>query len=231
MNVGVVIVCAGTGKRLGKQDKAVLRLDGMPLFYHSVNTFKKIKTVNQIVLVLKKKNFSPARKLINDKRVILVSGGKERKDSVYNGLRALSEDIEYVLVHDGARPFVDKGVILRVLGALKTNNSVICGIPAVDTLKYTDGSYVNHTLDRAKIVCAQTPQGFKKGLLLEAYAKLGKNKVFDDAQAVEYLGGKVKVVKGDRGNIKITYPEDRRSRGRPMCRPDTKNILTSTNNG
>lgn len=207
-NVGVVIVCAGRGKRLGKQDKAVLSLDGKPLFYHSVDLFGKIKEINQIVLVLKKKNFSLAKKVINDKKIILVAGGKQRKDSVYNGLRALSKDIEYVLVHDGARPFVKKDLVLRVLEALKRNHAVICGIPAVDTLKYIDGSYVNHTLNRGKIVCAQTPQGFKKDLLLEAYAKLGKKKAFDDAQAVEYLGGKVKVVKGDRGNIKITYPQD-----------------------
>lgn len=208
--VGVVIVCAGIGKRLGGADKAVLDLGGNPLFYHSYRVFRDIKQISQIVLVLRKKNFPLAKKLITDKKVLLVAGGRERNHSVYNGLCSLSEDIDYVLVHDGARPFVGVSVVGRILKELKKSNAVICALPCRDTVKTVQGNYVKNTLVREELVCVQTPQGFKRDLLLKAYNELGQKKVLDDAQAVEFMGEKVKVVSGDFGNIKITYPEDMR---------------------
>ena len=208
MNVGVVIVCAGVGSRLGGGDKALLDLGGKPLFYRTYQAFKSVKKVNPIVLVLRKKNFSLARKLIKDKRLVLVEGGKKRKDSVYNGLRVLAKNIDYVLVHDGARPFVSGKLVLRVISALSKNKAVICAVACKDAVKKVKNSRVQGTLVRQELVSVQTPQGFNKDLLLKAYAGLGKKQVVDDAQAVEFLGEKVKVVKGEVNNIKITYPED-----------------------
>lgn len=208
MNVGVVIVCAGKGKRLGKIDKAVLPVAGKPLFYRAVNIFKEVKQVKEIALVLRKKHFSLAKKIIKDKRVKFIEGGRIRQDSVCRGLWALSDEVDYVLVHDGARPFAEQKLITRVLRELKTNDAVICALAPRDTLKFVEDGCVQETLPRNKIVCVQTPQGFKKQLLLDAYEKLGEREVFDDAQAVEYLGKKVKVIEGSRLNIKVTYPED-----------------------
>ena len=206
MNIGVVIACAGEGKRLGK-DKSILSLKGKPLFWYAVNTFQKIRKIKQIVLVLKKKHFKLAKKLIKNKKVSLVKGGREREDSVYNGLFNLKKDIDYVLIHDGARPFVSKELILRIIKNLRKYSAVICGIKTRDTLKIVEGGFVKKTLKRENIYLIQTPQGFKKNLILSAY-KSKKKKIYDDAQSLEIMGKKIKIVEGDIFNFKITYPED-----------------------
>jgi len=208
MKIGIVIVCAGKGLRLKGGDKAALSLVGKPLFYRTFEAFKNIKEISQIVLVLRKSNFSLAKKLIKDKRLTLAQGGAKRKNSVYNGLRALNKNISHVLVHDGARPFVSSSLIGRVIKALKKNDAVICALSPKDAIKSIAKNKVKSTLDRAQLACVQTPQGFKKSLLLKAYRSLGKKDVVDDAQAVERLGQKVGVIKGQIDNIKITYPQD-----------------------
>lgn len=206
--VGVVIVCAGEGKRLGKVDKAKVLIDGTPLYLKSIQVFKGIKPIKKIVLVLRKKHLPLAKKKINDPNVILVEGGNQRKDSVSNGISALDKNINYVLIHDGARPFVRKALIKAILDQLHKYPAVICGIRSPDTLKIVRNSYVKSTLDRRNIFLIQTPQGFKKSLLLKAYKKI-KNKAFtDDAQLLEFFGKRVKVVSGEISNFKITYPQD-----------------------
>jgi 2-C-methyl-D-erythritol 4-phosphate cytidylyltransferase len=207
MKIGVVLVCAGIGKRFGKADKAVAKLSAKPLFLHALKKFLDIKAVSQVALVMRTKNFSVANRYARDKRIVLVEGGKERQDSVQNGLLALDKKITHVLIHDGARPFVDKATILRVINALKKGSAVICAVSAKDTIKTTRGGVVRSTLDRNQLVCVQTPQGFKKELIEKGYKKLRK-KVFDDAQVIELMGKKVKVVKGSEDNIKVTYAKD-----------------------
>ncbi|UCC94522.1 MAG: 2-C-methyl-D-erythritol 4-phosphate cytidylyltransferase [Candidatus Omnitrophota bacterium] len=209
MNVGVVIVCAGKGKRLGNPDKAILKLRDEPLFSYAVGTFAKIKEVKQIVLVLSKRHLSIVQELIKDKRVTLIEGGRHRRDSVYNGLCALDRKIQHVLIHDGARPFVSRGVIQCILKALKKHPAVICGIKTRDTLKVINSQrVVKKTLNRDGVVSIQTPQGFRKDLIIEAYRRAPKAPVTDDAQLVERMGEAVKVIEGDILNFKITYPED-----------------------
>lgn len=208
MTVGVVIVSAGEGKRLGKPDKASLRLNKKPLFWYSVNFFRGIKQIKQVVLVLNKRNFQLANKTVNKKGVLIVEGGRQRRDSVFNGLKVFKEDISHVLIHDGARPFVSKTTVLKVINALKTNNAVICGIKVPDTLKLIEKGFVKKTLNRENIFLAQTPQGFKKDLIVKAYSKEGTKKITDDAQAVELMGEKIKIIESDSRNFKITYPGD-----------------------
>jgi 2-C-methyl-D-erythritol 4-phosphate cytidylyltransferase/2-C-methyl-D-erythritol 2,4-cyclodiphosphate synthase len=208
MTIGLIIVCAGVGKRLGKADKAVILVGEKPLFYHAVKAFENISGIKKIALVLRKANFSLANKFIIDKRVVLVEGGKERQDSVLNGIRALGESVSHVLIHDGARPFISSAVISRVIKALAKNDAVICAVPAQDALKRVAGEKVNATLRRENIVCVQTPQGFSRELLAKAYAQFKGQSAVDDALLVEQLGEKVKVVAGDFNNFKITYPQD-----------------------
>ncbi|MBU0694745.1 MAG: 2-C-methyl-D-erythritol 4-phosphate cytidylyltransferase [Candidatus Omnitrophica bacterium] len=221
---GVVIVCAGGGKRLGRIDKAVLRLKDKPLFYHAFRIFQEIKEIKQIVLVLRKNHIKLAKKLIpeseflplrqiitsggKNKRVLVVEGGQKRRDSVYNGLSALGTDVNYAIIHDGARPFADREVVLRILKELRNHPAVTCGIKSCDTLKLVDKGFIKQTLPRKDIFLIQTPQGFKKTLILEAHKKFGDRRVFDDAQLIELMGKRVKVVEGDIRNIKITYPKD-----------------------
>ena len=208
MKIGVVLVCAGVGKRFGKRDKAITKLSAKPLFLHALKTLLGIKAVSQVALVMRAKNFSVANRYARDKRIVLVQGGKQRQDSVQNGLCALDKKITHVLIHDGARPFVDKATILRVINGLKKHPAVICAVAARDTIKVIKSETVSSTLDRNQLVCVQTPQGFKKDLIVKGYKKLKKRKVFDDAQVVELMGKKVKVVCGSEDNIKVTYAKD-----------------------
>ena len=207
-NVGVLIVCAGRGRRLGGIDKAVLKLKQKPLFYHSFRVFREIKEIKQIVIVLRRNNFNLAKKIIRDKKVLFAEGGRERKDSVFNGLSLLSKEIDYVLIHDGARPFISKRMILNILRKLKKYPAVICAIRAADTLKLTEKGYIRKTLDRQNIFLAQTPQGFRRDLITKGYKKFKNKKLTDDAQFLELMGKKVKIIDGSRNNIKITYPDD-----------------------
>ena len=206
--VGVIIVSAGKGIRLGVSDKATLNLCGKPLFLHSLRTFRSTKQVKQIILVMRKKHFSLATKKIKDKRIVLVEGGPKRKDSVQKGLAALDKGINYVLIHDGARPFVSKKTILNMLKALKKHPAVICGIRPTDTVKFTKGDSVTKTVNRDGLFLTQTPQGFKKDLIASAYKRLGRKNFTDDAQLIEHLGKPIKVIESDCLNFKITYPSD-----------------------
>ena len=205
-NLGLVVVCAGKGTRF-KKDKAVLKIFKKPLFYRTLENFLRFLCFRQIVLVLCKKNFPLAKKLIKDKRVLLVEGGLRRRDSVCNGLTALGEDISHVLIHDGARPFVSKKVIQNIIKTLKKYPAVICGLPSQDTLKIVDKSFVKKTISRERVFLIQTPQGFKKALLIKAY-NLYKGKATDSSQVIEAIGKKVKVIDGCPMNFKITYPKD-----------------------
>ncbi len=213
--VGVVIVSAGKGKRLIKGDKATLRLSGKPLFCKALSTFKSIKGIREIVLVLRKENFPLAKKHVKSKNITLVKGGVKRADSVFEGLSALSKDIEYVLIHDAARPFVTKKTILDILKELKKYPAVICGLRCPDTLKLVRKSLVEKTLNREGVYLIQTPQGFRRKVILQAYGKFRKRNLTppkagltDDAQMLEIIGKKVKVIDGELLNFKITYPQD-----------------------
>ncbi len=218
--VGAVIVSAGSGKRLAMGDKAVLNLAGKPLFYRALEAFCGVKAIKEIVLVLRKDNFPLAKKFISSngckgKRIILVEGGAKRADSVFKGLSALSEEIDNVLIHDGARPFVSKKLIFNILKELKKYPAVTCGLKCPDTLKLVKQGVIKKTLDRDSVYLIQTPQAFRKKLILKAYKRLKERKPVpaaarftDDAQILEALGKPVRVVAGDILNFKVTYPED-----------------------
>ena len=211
MRLAAIIVCAGKSKRF-KKDKLLIEIKNKPLFYHTFKTFYQIKLISQIVLVLNKEKINLAKKLIfpvfKNCNIKIIEGGRERKDSVYNGLISLDKDITHVLIHDGARPFISKNLILNIINNLKKYQAVICGIKSRDTIKIVENSFVKKTLNRDDIYLIQTPQGFKKDLLLDAYKRFKEKRVFDDAQLLEFSKKKIKVIDGDILNIKITYPED-----------------------
>ncbi len=213
--IGIVIVAAGRGVRLAKGDKATLKLEGEPLFYKSLKTFQSIKGIKQIVLVLRKSNFPLTRKNIKGNNITLVAGGAKRIDSVFNGLSALSEGIDQVLIHDAARPFVTKQLVLNILKELKKYPAVICGLKCPDTLKLVKQGVIKKTLSREDVYFAQTPQGFRREVILKAYKRFRVRKLnrlnsqfTDEAQMVEAMGKPVKMIKGEGLNFKLTYPED-----------------------
>ncbi len=207
MKVGAVIVCAGQGRRLG-QPKAGFLLEGKPLFYYSIKVFLKIAQIKQIVLVLQKKHFKLAERFIKDQKIFLAEGGALRSQSVANGLAKIREELDYVLIHDCARTFINKKIVKSIIDNLKIYPAVIPGLKITDTLKEVRTEKVKKTLKRDSIFSIQTPQGFRKDLIKKAYNNKKRSKVTDSAQLMEKIGQKIKVVEGLRFNFKVTYPQD-----------------------
>jgi len=211
MKIAAIIVCAGKSKRF-KKDKLLIEIKNKPLFYYTFKAFYQIKLISQIILVLNKEKINLAKKLTSpfskNRNIKIVEGGKKRKDSVYNGLISLDRNITHVLIHDGARPFVSKNLILNIIKNLKKYQAVICGIKSKDTVKIVKNGFVKKTLKRDNVYLIQTPEGFKKNLILEAYKRFKEKEVFDDAQFLEFSKKEIKVIDGDILNVKITYPVD-----------------------
>ncbi len=218
-----ICLAAGKGKRMeSKVQKQYLLLENKPVLFYSLTAFEN-SSVDEIILVTGAGEEEYCRRKIVDaygftKVKAVVAGGRERYHSVYQGLLA-AEDCDYVLIHDGARPFLNHGIIQRCLDGAKTYKACVAGMPVKDTIKLADDQQnIETTPDRSKVWMIQTPQAFSFSLIKEAYGKLmaleaaGKNPpvpVTDDAMVVEYfLGEKVHLVHGSYENIKITTPED-----------------------
>lgn len=215
MNTGVIIVAAGFGKRMGaERNKLWLSLAGKPIFCHSIELFVSHPMVSETVLVVSQADFTEVRKLVlrhGYRNIKLVTGGKERQDSVHNGLAALSTDCEYVLIHDAARPFLTADQVAGVIERVQQYQATILAVPVKDTIKVIDaGGQVEATPARESLWAVQTPQAFRLALIKDAHvraAKAGKQGT-DDAMLVEWLGHPVSVMMGSYENIKITTPDD-----------------------
>lgn len=210
---GVIIAAAGEGRRLGSRlPKALVPVAGRPLFLHSVRTFSSCSFVREIVLVLPGEWIERVRKsygkeLLRRRVVALVPGGARRQDSVLEGLKAITSPV--VLVHDAARPLVTREAIRDVAGSAAANGAAVLAAPAVDTVKVADArGRVLETPDRSRVWLAQTPQGFRRKVLLTAYRVNGSAEATDDVQLVERMGGKVVIVPSHSANFKVTTRED-----------------------
>lgn len=207
--VAVIIVCAGRGRRLKKNiDKAFAKIGRVPLFCYSYKAFRRVKDVSQIIVVARRKYFGLVRHYLKGQYFSLVEGGRRRQDSVYNGIKALDESISYVLIHDGARPFIKKQKIIRLIRHLAKYPAVTLGLPVKEALKLVRKGVIKKTMERKDLYAIQTPQGFKKKILLQAYNRIKKKDIYDETHLLEMLGKRIKVIEGDLLNIKITYPED-----------------------
>jgi len=208
--VSVIIASAGKGKRFGSS-KTFFELFGYPLLYFTLIPFNSIESVDEIILLVSSEDLERGTLLKKYFKKIkeVLTGGKERGDTVKKGLQLVRND--YVLVHDGARPLVSKNLIEKVIQALKDHPAVVPAISLRDTIKEREGDFVKGFIDRDRLVAVQTPQGFKRDLLEKAYnqAEIKKIKTTDDSSLVEkILGLKSLVVKGEEENIKVTYRED-----------------------
>ena len=215
--VYAIIVAAGKGIRLkGALRKQYVALDGVPILGLTLNKFDSCERVNQIILVVPKDDIDFCRNEILmsakfQKDVMLIAGGIERLDSVYNGLKAVDSDDGIALIHDGVRPFVrQEHLVACIIGAAELG-ACILGIPAFDTVKKINATNeITQTLKRDKLWLAQTPQAFQLKLIKKAH-EAAKQEGFiatDDASLVERLGEVVKIIPGSRSNIKITNQED-----------------------
>jgi 2-C-methyl-D-erythritol 4-phosphate cytidylyltransferase len=224
MKVIVIIPAAGLGTRMSaagnkSTTKQFFELQGTPILFHTLRKFADNSQVDEIVVALRKNETAGFLRQAEhegfQKPIRVVEGGEHRQNSVANALAAIHaapEDV--VLVHDAVRPFVDDETINGVITAVKKYDAAIAGIPAVDTVKQVDrtadGAVVLATVPRERMVMAQTPQGFRFGLLKKAFDEAGADGFLgtDEASLIERAGGTVHVVMGSPRNLKITTPGD-----------------------
>ena len=208
--VGAIIAAAGSSKRMGGVDKIFVPLGGKPLLAWSVDTCQRCDLVQQIVITLNSNNLEQGRKLMEEQgwaKATVCLGGVKRQDSVREGLRQM-KDCDWVIIHDGARPFLTMDLIQKGLEAAKETGAATAAVPVKDTIKLaSEAGLITETFQRNKLWAAQTPQIFRFGMITEAYNKLTVE-VSDDAAAVERLGYKVKLYMGAYNNIKVTTPPE-----------------------
>jgi 2-C-methyl-D-erythritol 4-phosphate cytidylyltransferase len=216
-----VVLAAGQGKRMGTSvQKQYIELEGKPLIYYALRTFQESEIIDAVVLVVGKGQVSYAENEIRlkydfSKVRAIVEGGKERYDSVWKGLKAvdLKQEDSYIFIHDGARPFVDEGILRRGYETVEQFRACVAGVPSKDTVKVADqDGFAVNTPERKYVWIIQTPQVFERSLIMEAYARLMEEEhadVTDDAMAVERMMKlPVKLFEGSYQNVKITTPED-----------------------
>ena len=208
--LGVVIVAAGTSQRMAGINKLFAPLRGKPLLAWSVDTCQRYSLVQQIVLVLNGEDLARGQKLKKERgwsKVTLCPGGARRQDSVGEGLRHM-KGCDWVVIHDGARPFLTPDLIEDGLKIVEEIGAAVAAVPVKDTIKLaTDGRLIGATLQRDRLWAAQTPQIFNFDMITRAYDNLAAE-VTDDATTVERLGYKVQLYMGDYRNIKVTTAED-----------------------
>ncbi|MFA4829275.1 MAG: 2-C-methyl-D-erythritol 4-phosphate cytidylyltransferase [Thermodesulfovibrionales bacterium] len=214
-----IVPAAGLGKRFGQDNnKTFQALLDKPIVIWALEALECVDDIEEIIPVFKKDDMEQGLALIERFRISKVkrvaSGGKERQDSVFNGLNLAGKKASVVLIHDGVRPLIEKSVIEESIKQLKDCDGVIVGVLPKDTIKEARGQgkdiVVKKTLNRNVLRAIQTPQVFKYSALMQAYKKAMAEKFYstDDSAIVERYGGKVKVIMGSYTNIKVTTPED-----------------------
>lgn len=212
----VVIVAAGSGKRSKlTENKVFFKINGIPVLIKTIKKFEQLSQVDEILVVCKKEEIKLCENLIFEEFKIkkvkkIVSGGKERQDSVFEGLKNISTNSEIVLIHDAARPFIKEEHIIESIKIADEKGACCLGVKVKDTIKEVVDNFVKTTLNREYLWQVQTPQTFQKDLILKAYENLkSKNiKFTDDSSLIEKMGKEVYMLEGDYFNIKITTPED-----------------------
>jgi 2-C-methyl-D-erythritol 4-phosphate cytidylyltransferase len=220
MQVFVILPAAGLGTRMaGPQPKQFLSLNGLPILIHSLRAFAAVERVTDIYVAVRATEIERVEAQIAEyglaDRVRVVEGGDNRQESVSHALAALAaEPDDIVLVHDAVRPLIDAATIDRTIDAVIEFGAAIVGLPAVDTIKQVErtahGALVTSTIPREFVVLAQTPQGFRFGLLQKVFAEATADGFVgtDEASVVERAGLPVAVVHGSQVNLKITQPGD-----------------------
>lgn len=217
MKTTAIVLAAGSGKRMNTNvHKQYLLLKEKPVLYYSLKAFEDSQ-VDEIILVVGAGEIDYCKKDIVEKYGFqkiraIVEGGKERYHSVYEGLKA-ADKTDYVLIHDGARPFVTQAIIERTIKAVCEYQACVVGMPVKDTIKIVDSNaYAQETPNRSNVWLVQTPQAFSYPLIYDAYTRMLVDEdtaITDDAMVVEHMTDyKVKLIEGSYQNIKITTPED-----------------------
>ncbi|HHW46479.1 MAG TPA: 2-C-methyl-D-erythritol 4-phosphate cytidylyltransferase [Clostridiales bacterium] len=210
----VIIVAAGNSVRMGSL-KQFMDIGNKPLILRTILPFEKSDLIQNIIVVSRQEDVLRVENLVTENNISkitdIVAGGDTRAESVYKGFERCDKDTKYILIHDGARPFVTQTLISKVLEGVELYGAVACAVPVKDTIKETETcGRVHKTLDRSKLYAVQTPQAIEYEKYLDALNKAaGSLDIYtDDCSIVENAGYPVYLVEGDYRNIKITTPED-----------------------
>lgn len=214
--LGIVIVAAGKGTRMGTaESKQFLPLCGKPVLVHTLEAFERMDDVSSIVLVVGEQDIPRCREYVERyglaKVKAVTAGGSERQSSVYKGLLALAGEADWVMVHDGVRPFISEKHVTLCWQVAKKHGAAVLAVPVKDTIKVvSDSGRIESTPDRRKLWAIQTPQAFRLTTLIDAHEQAERDGFLgtDDAMLMERLGIPVHVVEGSYTNFKITTPED-----------------------
>ena len=223
----VLIMSAGTSSRMG-EDKQRILISGKPVLMRSVEAFLPFSEVREILVVTspeKTAEYEAILSPLGDSRVrVLGCGGKTRQQSVFAGIRAVSEQAEFVAIHDGARPLVPAEVIAEAFRTAAESDAAIPALPVKDTIKMVKDGVIVQTPERSSLFQAQTPQVFRKQEYLDAMEQaLAENLDFtDDAQLFERTGRQVRITKGSEANLKITTPADIPAAEAALCKVKTE---------
>jgi 2-C-methyl-D-erythritol 4-phosphate cytidylyltransferase len=210
MGISVIILAGGQGSRMNsKRNKVYLEIGDHLVIDYSLNIFNQIEEVSEIICVYREGERNTleerVKRVVSNKNIKYINGGRERKDSVSNALKIMNKNNEYFAIHDGARPFITKDFVQSLIESAKKYDAVIPGLKVKDTIKLAKDGYVNKTLDRSKLVAIQTPQIFNikyiDNLIEPEFVGT------DDSSFIEIVEA-VKIVDGLRYNIKITTKED-----------------------
>ncbi|HET8563248.1 MAG TPA: 2-C-methyl-D-erythritol 4-phosphate cytidylyltransferase [Candidatus Binatia bacterium] len=216
--MNAIVVAAGEGRRMGAPiPKPFLPIGGRPIFLRALDHLAKSQTIERIILVAAARELPRCNQLLredsnlNSCQWILQSGGVTRQASVRQGLEKIDSHCEVVVIHDGVRPFVSPALVDRCAEAARTRGAVVLGVPARDTIKIvSEDRWVQGTPAREALWEIQTPQAFRRDLIVEAHDRAAREGIeaTDDAMLVEKMGHSVFVLEGARTNIKITVAED-----------------------
>lgn len=211
MKYSTVIVAAGKGTRtnLG-YNKLFYEMHGEMMIAKTVSVFVNDPDCEEIIMVISLDDRQMFERILSSDKITYTKGGSTRQESVFKGLEIVKSD--YVMIHDGARPYIDKKEITKLKRTLQEDDACLLAVPVVDTIKIVKDGYVEYSPERSTCYSAQTPQCFKTDLIIECHKKAAADGFVasDDAQLVETYGGniRVKLVPGDYANKKITTKED-----------------------
>ncbi len=218
MKAVAIIVAAGEGRRLGgTEPKVYIPLSGRPMLLRTMDKFCSARRITQMIVVVAASDLSRCEGMLRVDPALkrcpwmIQSGGATRQESVKRGLDKVDADVDVVAIHDGARPFVSAGLIDRCVEAACDRGAVAVGLPARDTIKFVSQErWVQSTPERSALWEIQTPQVFRKELIMEAHDRAVRQglQATDDAMLLERMGTAVYVIEGERTNFKITLPED-----------------------
>jgi 2-C-methyl-D-erythritol 4-phosphate cytidylyltransferase len=217
MKTVAIIPAAGAGRRMGSEaPKQYLPLAGIPVLVHTLQAFHISAVIDEIFLAVPEEDIPDVRRNIVlkygiSKVALVLAGGGKRQDSVRHALFHVRDEHGIVLVHDGVRPFVSGGLIARVVASAAECGAATVGVPIKDTVKEADAAgWVKKTVEREGLWLTQTPQAFRREIIVDAYARAAADGFYgtDDASLVEKMGIPVRMILGDSHNIKLTIPED-----------------------